>query len=33
MALGARYHTMFNLQAQRFSATTDEEGAAYERLA
>jgi ATP-binding cassette subfamily B protein len=33
MALGGRYHTMFDLQAQRFSATADEEGAAYERLA
>src|SRR5207249_6587333 len=26
MALGGRYHTMFDLQAQRFSATEDEEG-------
>ena len=33
MALGGRYHTMFDLQAQRFSATADEEGAAYESLA
>ncbi len=33
MAAGGRYHTMFNLQAQRFSATEDEEGAAYDVLA
>ena len=33
MALGGRYHTMFDLQAQRFSAIADEEGAAYDRLA
>jgi ABC-type multidrug transport system fused ATPase/permease subunit len=33
MALRGRYHTMFELQAQRFSATTDEEGAAYDVLA
>ena len=33
MALGGRYHTMFDLQAQRFSAPADEEGAAYDRLA
>ncbi|MBV9134016.1 MAG: ABC transporter ATP-binding protein [Chloroflexi bacterium] len=33
MALGGRYHTMFDLQAQRFSATEDEEGATYEVLA
>jgi ABC-type multidrug transport system fused ATPase/permease subunit len=33
MALGGRYRTMFELQARRFGATTDEEGAAYERLA
>src|SRR6185436_2141872 len=33
MAVGGRYHTMFDLQAQRFSATEDEEGAAYDRLA
>jgi ABC-type multidrug transport system fused ATPase/permease subunit len=33
MAIGGRYRTMFDLQAQRFGATTDEEGAAYERLA
>jgi ATP-binding cassette, subfamily B, bacterial len=31
MALGGRYHTMFNLQAQRFNVT-DEEGRAYELL-
>jgi ABC-type multidrug transport system fused ATPase/permease subunit len=28
-----RYRTMFDLQAQRFSATADEEGAVYDRLA
>ena len=33
MALGGRYRTMFDLQASRFGAETDEEGAAYERLA
>lgn len=33
MALGGRYRTMFDLQAQRFGATADEEGAAYDRLA
>jgi ABC-type multidrug transport system fused ATPase/permease subunit len=33
MALGGRYRTMFDLQAQRFAATEDEEGAAYEVLA
>ncbi len=33
MAAGGRYRTMFDLQAQRFSATADEEGAAYDRLA
>jgi ABC-type multidrug transport system fused ATPase/permease subunit len=33
MALGGRYRTMFNLQAQRFGATEDEEGVAYELLA
>ncbi len=33
MALGGRYHTMFDLQAQRFNATEDEEGVAYEVLA
>src|SRR6266536_1252760 len=31
MALGGRYRTMFDLQAQRFGASADEEGAAYER--
>jgi ATP-binding cassette, subfamily B, bacterial len=33
MALGGRYHTMFELQAQRFSATEDEEGVLYDVLA
>ena len=33
VARGGRYRTMFELQARRFSADTDEEGAAYERLA
>jgi len=33
MALGGRYHTMFDLQAQRFSAEADEEGTAYDVLA
>jgi ABC-type multidrug transport system fused ATPase/permease subunit len=33
MALEGRYRTMFDLQAQRFSADADEEGAAYDRLA
>jgi ABC-type multidrug transport system fused ATPase/permease subunit len=33
MAAGGRYRTMFDLQARRFGATADEEGAAYERLA
>ena len=33
MALGGRYRTMFDLQAQRFSATEDEEGVAYDVLA
>jgi ATP-binding cassette, subfamily B, bacterial len=33
MAKGGRYHTMFELQARRFGATTDEEGAAYDVLA
>jgi ABC-type multidrug transport system fused ATPase/permease subunit len=33
MALGGRYRTMFDLQAQRFSATTDEEGVTYDVLA
>ena len=32
MALGGRYRTMFDLQAQRFAATEDEEGVAYEVL-
>ena len=33
MALGGRYRTMFNLQAQRFTATEDEEGKTYDVLA
>jgi len=33
MALGGRYRTMFDLQAKRFGATTDEEGGAYDLLA
>ena len=33
MALGGRYRTMFELQAQRFEATEDEEGVAYDTLA
>ena len=33
MALGGRYRTMFDLQAQRFEATTNEEGEAYDLLA
>jgi ABC-type multidrug transport system fused ATPase/permease subunit len=33
MAQGGRYRTMFDLQARRFGATADEEGAAYDRLA
>jgi len=33
MALGGRYRTMFELQARRFTAETDEEGTAYEVLA
>ncbi len=33
MALGGRYRAMFDLQARRFSADTDEEGTAYEVLA
>ncbi len=33
MALGGRYRTMFDLQAQRFGATDDEEGATYDVLA
>jgi ATP-binding cassette subfamily B protein len=33
VALGRRYRTMFDLQAQRFTAEADEEGEAYDRLA
>lgn len=33
MAKGGRYRTMFELQAQRFTADTDEDGAAYVQLA
>ncbi|HEV3120218.1 MAG TPA: ABC transporter ATP-binding protein [Gemmataceae bacterium] len=33
MARGGRYRTMFDLQAQRFSATEDEEGKIYDVLA
>ena len=33
MAQGGRYRTMFDLQAQRFNATEDEEGKAYDVLA
>jgi ATP-binding cassette subfamily B protein len=33
MALGGRYQTMFDLQAQRFNAAEDEEGTAYDVLA
>jgi ABC-type multidrug transport system fused ATPase/permease subunit len=33
MALGGRYRTMFDLQAQRFAAAEDEEGTAYDVLA
>jgi ABC-type multidrug transport system fused ATPase/permease subunit len=33
IALGGRYRTMFDLQAERFGATEDEEGVAYESLA
>jgi len=33
MAKGGRYRTMFDLQAQRFGATQDEEGTTYEVLA
>jgi len=33
MARAGRYRTMFDLQAQRFGASTDEEGAAYDVLA
>jgi ABC-type multidrug transport system fused ATPase/permease subunit len=32
IALGGRYCTMFELQASRFGATTDEEGKAYDAL-
>jgi len=32
MAKGGRYRTMFDLQAQRFAATEDEEGATYDVL-
>src|SRR5262249_17560870 len=32
MALGGRYRTMFDLQAQRFSAAEDEEGKVYDVL-
>jgi ABC-type multidrug transport system fused ATPase/permease subunit len=33
IALGGRYRTMFDLQAQRFTAAEDEEGRAYDVLA
>ena len=33
MALNGRYRTMFDMQAQRFNATEDEEGKAYDILA
>jgi ATP-binding cassette subfamily B protein len=33
MALGGRYRTMFDLQAQRFNVPTDEEGTAFDVLA
>jgi hypothetical protein len=33
MALGGRYRTMFELQAQRFGAAEDEEGMPYDVLA
>ncbi|PYS53853.1 MAG: ABC transporter ATP-binding protein, partial [Acidobacteria bacterium] len=33
MALGGRYRTMFDMQAQRFTAAEDEEGMAYDVLA
>jgi ABC-type multidrug transport system fused ATPase/permease subunit len=33
MAKGGRYRTMFDLQAQRFAATEDEEGKTYDSLA
>ena len=32
MALGGRYQTMFDLQAKRFAATMDEEGAVFDVL-
>jgi hypothetical protein len=32
MTLGGRYRTMFELQAQRFSAPADEEGTTYDVL-
>ena len=32
MALGGRYRTLFDLQAQRFNATEDEEGQTYDVL-
>jgi hypothetical protein len=32
MALGGRYRTMFELQAQRFGAGEDEEGVTYDVL-
>jgi ABC-type transport system involved in cytochrome bd biosynthesis fused ATPase/permease subunit len=32
MALGGRYRTMFDLQAQRFAAVEDEEGTTYDVL-
>jgi ATP-binding cassette subfamily B protein len=33
MAKGGRYRTMFDLQAERFGASEDEEGMAYDALA
>jgi hypothetical protein len=33
IALGGRYRTMFDLQAQRFHAAEDEEGLVYDVLA
>jgi ATP-binding cassette subfamily B protein len=32
MALGGRYRTMFELQAQRFTLTADDEGTTYDVL-
>lgn len=32
MRLGGRYRTMFDLQAQRFEATADEEGVEFDVL-